>query len=652
MLDARADLAPAEQLSTKQARGRYVRDTLWATAQAAQAPLLAWLDARGIAYRSFYVVNAVLVQGDRSLALALAGLPGVARIDGNPAMLVPAPQPALPPVSPQSPSSPTTVEPNIAYANAPAVWSLGYQGQGVVVGGQDTGYEWQHPALESHYRGWDGLAADHDYNWHDAIHSNTHGPNLCGADSPVPCDDFGHGTHTMGIMVGDDAAGNQVGMAPGAKWIGCRNMDNRYGTPASYLECFEFFLAPYPVGGDPSQGDPSMAPDVTDNSWSCLPSEGCLAGNVDILRQAVEAQRAAGIMTVVSAGNDGPLCSTVGNPPGIYAASYTVGALNTGYDTIASFSSLGPVLADGSRRTKPDLVAPGTAVRSSILGDAYGWMSGTSMAAPHAAGAVALLWSARPILKNQVVATEDVLDRSAVHLLSTQGCGGDTPSQVPNNVFGYGRLNVLAAVTAVPADAGLLYGVASAGRDGATLSAALVQAQSPSGTTWSARTDVLGMYQLPLPPGTYTVIASAAGYAPLPQTGLAITTGQATSAGFALWQLASLSVAPSSLSVTLSAGDVTTRSVALRNDGDLPLSWDLSGVPSGGWLEAAPTGGSLAAQATASTTLTLTAPSIAGDYLVSLQFGGDAANSPVTVPVSLTVSPLRYYFPWLPATGR
>jgi subtilisin family serine protease len=223
---------------------------------------------------------------------------------------------------------------------APQVWNLGSTGQGIVVGGQDTGYLWDHPALQAHYRGWDGITVTHDYNWHDSIHSNMHGQNSCGVDSPVPCDDSGHGTHTMGTAVGDDGGSNQIGMAPGAKWIGCRNMDNDWGTPATYLECFEFFLAPYPITGTVAQGDPSKAPDVTNNSWSCPDYEGC---NAATLLEALQVQRAAGIMTVVSATNDGTSgCSTIAEPPAIYADAYTVGALNTGSDTIAYFSSLGP----------------------------------------------------------------------------------------------------------------------------------------------------------------------------------------------------------------------------------------------------------------------------------------------------------------------
>jgi subtilisin family serine protease len=230
-------------------------------------------------------------------------------------------------------------------------------------------------------------------------------------------------------------------MAPGAKWIGCRNMDVGTGTPARYIECMEWFLAPYPIGG--GQGDPTKAPDITINSWGCPTSEGC---SPNTLQAAVDAQAAAGIMMVVAAGNSGSSCSTVTDPPSLYASSYTAGALNTGTDTIASFSSRGPVTVDGSGRTKPDISAPGTNTRSAsnTSDNAYTFASGTSMATPHIAGAMALLWSAMPSLQNQIDPSRAALNNAAVHINSTQ-CGAAGP---PNNVFGWGRVDILAAVTA------------------------------------------------------------------------------------------------------------------------------------------------------------------------------------------------------------
>lgn len=431
-----ADLAPARTLRDKTAKGRFVRDALFATATRSQAPLVEWLRDRNIPHRAFYIVNAIWVRASRQVALEIAARPDVARVEGNPRIRNLDPPPAAARQAPQDrPASPDSVELGVTYIRAPEVWSQGFTGQGIVVAGADTGIQWDHPALENHYRGWNGSSANHNYNWHDSVHS---GGGTCGFDTTAPCDDFGHGTHTVGTAVGSDGGTNQIGVAPGATFIGCRNMDVGNGTPSTYMECMEWFLAPYPIGGNTSQGDASKAPDVTINSWGCPPSEGCSALT---LQAAAEAQRAAGIMTVSSAGNSGPSCSTVKDPQSLYDAVYTVGAIDAFDGSIASFSSRGPVTIDGSGRMKPDITAPGIFVRSSIPGSTYGFKDGTSMASPHVAGAVALLWSARPALKHMIDDTEAMLNGSAV-AVSNATCGGT----VPNNVFGAGRLDVKVAV--------------------------------------------------------------------------------------------------------------------------------------------------------------------------------------------------------------
>ncbi|HJQ24781.1 MAG TPA: S8 family serine peptidase [Blastocatellia bacterium] len=473
-----ADLSGADQLATKEEKGAFVFNALMAKARETQGPTLEWLKANGIAHESFYVINMILVKGNFDVARALAARPEVARIEDNPRIYSqPIDEPS--PKPPYQINSIETVESGINYTHAPQVWAMGFTGQGAVVGGADTGYLWNHNALKPHYRGWNGATADHNYNWHDSIHAGSSTGNPCGYDTTAPCDDNGHGTHTVGTATGDDGAGNQIGMAPGAKWIGCRNMDRGDGTPARYAECFQFFLAPYPLGGTPAQGDPSKAPDVTTNSWDCPASEGCNSGTWSIIQQAIQANRAAGIVTVVAAGNSGSSCSTVSDAPSFFPESFSVGALTTGTDSIASFSSRGPVSADGSNRVKPDIAAPGTGTRSAVytgVGD-YGTKSGTSMATPHVAGAVALLVSVQPQLRGQVATIEGILEDSAVHLSSTSCSSSGTP----NNTFGYGRLDVKAA-----ADMALTVASPQSLTFSATGAEGTFNVNAPPGANWTA----------------------------------------------------------------------------------------------------------------------------------------------------------------------
>lgn len=439
LLADQADLSAAYDIQDQDARGWFVYQTLRDHAESTQRGLRASLQAQGFQYKSFWAASAILAYGGRDLLTTLAARNDVWAIESNePAQWIDpffaAATPAL--------TTPNAPEWGVQNVNAPKVWALGFTGQGIVIGNQDTGMQWDHPALQPHYRGWDGMTATHDYNWHDSIHDSVGNP--CGNDALVPCDDNNHGTHTTGTTSGDDLAGNQIGVAPGARWMGCRNMDRGFGTPARYMECFEFFIAPTDLSGN--NPDPTMRPHVINNSWGCPPSEGCAPGT---LQTVVENTQAAGIFVTVSAGNAGFLgCGSVNDPPALYDASFSVGAYDIG-NNLAGFSSRGPVTVDGSGRLKPDIAAPGVSVRSSVRGNGYAFLSGTSMAGPHVVGTVALLWSAVPALQRQIQQTKDVLTQTAnpgVNVFPDPMCGGIPSTTIPNNSFGFGAVDALAAV--------------------------------------------------------------------------------------------------------------------------------------------------------------------------------------------------------------
>lgn len=435
-------LTPLAVDADYRARRRALVGALRARADAQQADVLAWLRSHGIEHRAYWISNLVWARLSRAELAEFATRSDIARIDANPhlAQTLPAGEAAA-----QDVRATESIEYGVAKINAPALWALGYTGQGVVVAGEDTGYRWDHAALKSHYRGWDGSNAVHDRNWHDAIHDSTDNP--CGNDAQAPCDDHGHGTHTAGTLVGDDGGSNRIGVAPGAKWIGCRNMDAGDGTPARYIECMQWMLAPTDLADQNADSD--LAPDIVSNSWGCVLEEGCTSG--DEIKDAVDALVAGGIFFVAAAANDGPSCASITDPPAIYDAAFVVGATDSN-DAMASFSSRGP--ASGAARVHPDVSAPGVNTRSATNTSAtsYGTKSGTSMATPHVAGAAALLMSAIPALKGHPEQVAELLRSTAVTQGVTDpwnsGCGGLTMADRPNYQVGWGRIDALAATQA------------------------------------------------------------------------------------------------------------------------------------------------------------------------------------------------------------
>jgi serine protease AprX len=445
--EAQADLTPMADLAgDARALAAFERLQAVASAQREEAQRLAEAHG-GRVLRHYTVLNASLMRLPEAARSALRGESGVAFVAAERSFRVSLPEPAD---SGDGSASALAVEASLSQIRVPEVWALGHEGEGVTVAGADTGVRWNHEALISQYRGNSGGSVSHAYHWHDAVHA---AGSSCGADSPVPCDDHSHGSHTVGTMVGAGGV-NQIGIAPQAKWIACRNMNAGDGSPATYLECMDWFLAPTDAAGQNPQ--PLLAPHVINNSWGCPPSEGCTTQQSALLEAAVNNLRAAGILFVAAAGNSGSSCGSITDPPAYFAGSLTVG--NGRLDgTINGSSSRGPITIDGSGRMKPDLSAPGTTIRSALNSGGYGNMTGTSMAAPHVAGVAALVMSAYPQYRRNPEALEVLLTRAVVPMSLTQTCGGVAPTTYPNPVAGHGRIDALLAIQLAAEAAGPMF---------------------------------------------------------------------------------------------------------------------------------------------------------------------------------------------------
>jgi subtilisin family serine protease len=522
---AKAVLSSAAAKATKADKGAEVRRLKMDTAASSQAGVRQLLDSAGADYKPFWISNRILVTGAPKLLDLLAARAEVATIEAQRSIDIP--QPTVEPAS-----APSAVEWGIANIQANSVWSeFGVRGEGIVIANIDTGVQFNHPALASKYRGLGaGGVLDHNYNWHDPS-------GVCPTDAP--CDNNDHGTHTMGTMVGDDGGANQIGVAPGAKWIAAKGCESSSCSDAALLSSGEWIVAPTDLNGENPR--PDLAPDVVNNSWGG-------SGYDPWFHDIVDAWNAAGIFPAFSNGNSGSACNTSGSP-GIYNNSYSSGAYDIN-NAIASFSSRGPGL---NGDIKPNLAAPGVNVRSSVDGNAYGNFSGTSMASPHTAGTVALLWSAAPALYGDVDATEALLDSTATDVNVTT-CGG---TAADNNTFGEGRLNALLAVTNAPrGDTGTLTGTITAG--GSPLAGATVTAEGPIAR--STTTDANGVYTFAtLSVGAYEVTASKYGYNSA-SGDATVTNGGTATLNLALTQAASATV---SGTVTSDGGPVAGAEVSL-----------------------------------------------------------------------------------------
>ncbi|MEU5725725.1 S8 family serine peptidase [Micromonospora sp. NPDC047738] len=419
VLREQADLtgvpAGAPGRAGRDARAAEVYRRLVATADRTQGDLRRELTRLRLHPTPYYLINAIETDGGPAVRAWLSGRPEVGRVLISQRLR---PLPAAAPPARGNQPAPAGPVWNVSLIGADRVWSeLKVTGTGVVVGSSDSGVDGRHPALAAGFRGGDD-------SWYDPWeHRRT------------PGDRGGHGTHTIGSAVGR----NGIGVAPGADWVGCVNLDRNLGSPAHYLDCLQFMLAPFPPGGDPfTDGRPQRAPDVLTNSWGCPPIEGCDPG---ALRPATAALAAAGILVVAAAGNSGPYCGSVSDPPAPYPDVLTVGAVDRARQ-LTRFSSRGPA---GAGIAKPDLVAPGAGVLSAYPGGGYTTLDGTSMATPQVAGVVALMWSANPALVGDLARTRRILlDTAAPARVPPDAarCGG------PADEVGAGVVDAYAAVRA------------------------------------------------------------------------------------------------------------------------------------------------------------------------------------------------------------
>ncbi|MFD8738526.1 S8 family serine peptidase [Streptomyces sp. NPDC059618] len=529
VLKHQADLSGAKKQRTHAARAKAAFKALRANAADSQASLTSFLDQKKIGHRDYWIADAVQVTGDQALVNELAKRSDVASIVKEQHYKLDDIETADKKITASrsgtdsSANGDDTPEWGVADINADDVWNqYDDRGEGIVIANVDSGVQYNHPDLVAQYRGNNGDGTfTHDYNWYDPT-------GQCGT-SGVPCDNNGHGTHTMGTMVGKHG----IGVAPNAKWIAAKGCESSSCSDESLLAAGQWILAPTDHNGQNPR--PDLAPNIVNNSWG--------GGDTTFYQDIVEAWNAAGIFEAFAAGNDGDgtTCSTA-HAPGSQAPSYGVGAYDS-TGTIASFSGFGPSLVDGSM--KPNISAPGVKVESTWPGSSYNTESGTSMATPHVAGAVALLWSAAPSLIGNIDATRKLLNEGARNVDDTH-CGGTADM---NNVWGEGKLDILASVDLAPHTAATVTGEVTDRATGSALANITVKATGTGGDVRTVTTAADGTYKLALPAGTYTFAYSGYGYA-TGSAGVTVTEKQALTQDIALTAVASHKVSGTVLDVT------------------------------------------------------------------------------------------------------
>jgi len=526
----RADLGSARAMAYG-ARGRSVYQALKAQAEQSQSAVRQQLERRhrrspsSRGYTVLWIDNSLLIpEADEAVLDTLRQAADVESIRLDRAI--------PPPFEPLAEAPPTlrAAGSNIAHVRAPEVWARGYRGEGIVVANIDSGVRYTHQTLFRSYRGFTGTAFDHDYAWYDP-YEHTAEPRRNG----------GHGTHTMGTIVGDDGSGNQIGVAPGARWIACVGsaLDGSLYF-SGLIECGQFMLAPTDTDGN--NPDPDRRPAVVNNSWG-----GCGSVYEDFYEGVIDAWIAAGIVPVFSNGNNTncgypapPGLNTVGSP-GRSGKVLGIGSTGTSDGLYAAHSNQGPTddfspgyptYPDhrGFPDLKPNVSAPGVNIRSA--GDAsdggYAGGTGTSMSAPHVTGLVALMWQAAPCLVGDTATTGALIMETANPIAYASGSSSDGPGNVPNQATGWGEIDALTAIdTAIVACGphGALAGTVVAGDTGQPVAGARLVFHGPR--PYALLGDPSGAFARELAAGDYSVDIAAFGYAPTTRA-VTVSAGQPT----------------------------------------------------------------------------------------------------------------------------
>jgi subtilisin family serine protease len=529
-----ADLTPASKMGWDE-RGQFVMDTLQEAARASQSDVKAYLDKQGVSYQSFWIDNVIVVDSSTSQVFnQLMSFPEIQSLKARRTMGVI--EPEREPVTEHL----FAIESNLTHINADDVWTMGYEGQGVTIANIDTGVRYTHQAVNAQYRGnLGGGVYEHNYNWFDPY----------GDHPTAPADDNGHGTHTMGTMVGDDGGSNQTGVAPGASWMACRACNTSSCTDAALLACAQFVTAPTDLAG--ANADPAKRPVAVNNSWG-----DCSTSYDNWYQGVVDAWQAAGIFPIFSNGNasncgysEPPGLNTVGNPArygnvtGVGSSGQSNGqyATHSNWGPTDNLDTINPSPADAfGAALKPQVVAPGENIRSSVntSDSSYESWAGTSMSAPHVTGLVALIVEAAPCLAGEYATIETILEDTAVAIpYSTGGSPAPPAGNAVNYATGHGEIDALAAVNMALGLCGesILSGTVTSSATGNPIAGATVDIVDLT-TSRHTTTNAAGFYTINLFDGTYDLTFSKYGYVTQTINGVALV-GTAT-------QNAALATAP------------------------------------------------------------------------------------------------------------